>query len=132
MEGKFRRDSPGTRARVAALQRSRYIAVGYILFTVAAYLPESGSKQRGWGEEELENCFRKDFPRSKSFNNLEAIVPTLNCSASRIPAFNRGLKGFPREIESKPGLARAFPTSSINIRAWSQREMKINDWMEAS
>lgn len=41
---------------------------------------------------------------------------------------------FPGEIESKPrfdgsdlGLARAFPTSSMNIRARSEREMKIND-----
>lgn len=99
----FKHRPPGT-LKMAALQRSRYTAVGYVSLTVAAYLPKSGSREGelcGGGGGELENCFRKDFPRSKSFNNLEAIVPTLNCSASRFQLSRGGVESFPREIESK-------------------------------
>lgn len=67
----FKHRPPGT-LKMAALQRSRYTAVGYVSLTVAAYLPKSGSREgelcgggRGVGK-----LFPKGFSAVQEFQQL--------------------------------------------------------------
>lgn len=119
----FQTRSPGTRiARVTTISiHSRWI---HILLRLISPSREA----RSW-KTVSERIFRG--PRVST--TWKQLCPPLIAARPRELELSTGER-FPGEIESKPrfdgsdlGLARAFPTSSMNIRARSEREMKIND-----
>lgn len=101
----FKHRPPGT-LKMAALQRSRYTAVGYVSLTVAAYLPKSGSREGelcgGGGEGSWKTVSERIFRGPRVSTTWKQLCPPL-IARPRDSSFHEvGLKAFPGKLNRKP------------------------------